>query len=587
MRVSNPLDIRLTIHDNCMSRDFPTMMDGARELASSLGADMMEMERTRERTPCCCSGGGSRSFSLPDMISQMISSLGEAEASGAEGLAVYCTGCLWALSMARTLTGSDLPVYHVFELVRIANGEDDLQARHLERAWQIVGAMGDGVLDYLMGGERRLFLDNVPLGGEKNLARDPRPFSNTSIPSLLDRPDARDLIGRLSAGTVPAFAAFYLGGARLLFSARVRLGGLAGNLLSSAPARALEKAVPAPADTIYRAGTGENNRFMGVLKKTVLNRIPLRYITRLGGRLIISFPCAAPVNKYLGRTFEEATWNPQVNFDTVNRMVEMFDSDMLLGVIDGSIEPQACGCEVDYPEIGVPCVTTHPAVPIEELEKLSVPDPSRDGWLPQMTEAMRPISGKYKITCASAVGGPTTITCELGGPRTSLRASSPTPLTSPGCWSTLRGGHNDDEGLRGGRRRRHTGGRTHRQHALQEARLGVHGEIPEGDHRRLPGTGGPAYLWQRQPPPGAHGARRAGRHRPGQGGPALACPQDTSGYRHCRKHRSHIRPGGGKSRERTARGRGAVRQNEPRPLLYLCPRTATYRRIRLWRACPP
>lgn len=414
--ITSPLRTTLTVHDNCMSRDFLPMMDEVRELVSMLGGELVEMQRTRERAPCCGLGGSSRAFSLPDMLAQMVTRLGEAEDAGAEGLVVYCTGCLWALSMARVLSGSSLPVYHIFELVRMASGEDSLQDKHAERAWQIIGVMADGVLsDLLKPGEKRMFIDDVPLPREMEFAYSPQPFPIAAASGLMDKPLIHAMVAGVSALVMPAFTASYLGRKRLLFAARVRAGAIARALISSPPVQALKKALPAPADIFYQVGTRENNRIMGVLKKTLIRRIPMRYVTRLGGRPIISVPCAAPVNKSLGRTFEQATNDAQVNFDTVNQMVKMFKSDMLLGVIDGSIEPHACGCEVAYPEIGVPYVTTHPAPNIEELEKLIIPDPGRDGRLPQMMEAIRLISGRYKITCGCAVGGPLTIACELGG----------------------------------------------------------------------------------------------------------------------------------------------------------------------------
>ncbi len=225
INVDTPVKKKLTVHDNCMSRDFPYMMDAARSLLASLGCELVEMENSRDRGVCCGLGGGSRSFNPVDMIAQAAARLKEAERSGAEGLAVYCPGCLWMLSMARVLCGSKLDIYHVFELLRMAGGEGDLQGMNVDRSWQLLGIMGDGIAsDLLSSSGRRVFYKDVPCERVSDYSEDPRSFRITLVSKLLSKASVRKAVSALGPTVTRWFLASYLGVKRRLFAVRSRYG---------------------------------------------------------------------------------------------------------------------------------------------------------------------------------------------------------------------------------------------------------------------------------------------------------------------------------------------------------------------------
>ena len=82
--------ITLAIHDSCVTRDVPEIHDGVRFILKELGYEVEELERSRENTECCGSGG---------MIAHVNPSLakrimrrraGEAES---DYVATYCASC--------------------------------------------------------------------------------------------------------------------------------------------------------------------------------------------------------------------------------------------------------------------------------------------------------------------------------------------------------------------------------------------------------------------------------------------------------------------------------------------------------------
>lgn len=220
-----PVKKMLTIHDNCMSRDFPDMMDAARNLLASMGCEVVEMENSRDKGVCCGLGGGSRSFNPVDMIAQAAVRLKEAERTGAEGLAVYCPGCLWMLSMARALCGSRLDVYHVFELVRMAAGDSSLQGNHDERSWQLLGIMGDGIAsDFLFSRGRRLFYRYVPCEEVTDYSEKPQPFKVTLVSKLLSKAPVRRAVSAMGSTVTTGLLSFFLAAKRGLFSIKARYG---------------------------------------------------------------------------------------------------------------------------------------------------------------------------------------------------------------------------------------------------------------------------------------------------------------------------------------------------------------------------
>ena len=142
--ISNKLNISVTVHDNCYSKaGGEAYWDVPRAILKKCGCDLIEMEHIRKDSLCCGFGAGAswvKNMSIPfDIISEGIKKFKEAEDTGAQALVTYCGGCLYLMWATKELMGSKIDLYHIIEIVRMANGEQlDYPRYHKKRAWDII-----------------------------------------------------------------------------------------------------------------------------------------------------------------------------------------------------------------------------------------------------------------------------------------------------------------------------------------------------------------------------------------------------------------------------------------------------------------
>ncbi len=139
-----PLNLSLTIHDNCYSKfQNGKYWDAPREILKKCGCNLIEMEHNKKDSLCCGFGAGAswvKNISLPfDIISEGSKKFKEAEETGAKALVSYCSGCLYLLWATKELLGSKIDIYHIVEIVRMAMGEKIPYPRdHINRAWDVI-----------------------------------------------------------------------------------------------------------------------------------------------------------------------------------------------------------------------------------------------------------------------------------------------------------------------------------------------------------------------------------------------------------------------------------------------------------------
>ncbi len=145
IKLTEDLDIKITLHDNCFAKAGGNLyFDRVRELVKRTGCEIIEMEHIRNDSLCCGFGAGAswvRNLNIPfDILATGRVKFREAEATGADAMVTYCTGCLYLLWAARELFQSPLKIYHHVELVRMAMGEeiDTNQEKHVQRAWDVI-----------------------------------------------------------------------------------------------------------------------------------------------------------------------------------------------------------------------------------------------------------------------------------------------------------------------------------------------------------------------------------------------------------------------------------------------------------------
>ena len=131
--VTRPLGMRVTVHDNCMSR----YLDGepqavVRETLRRIGCDLVEMRHHHDKGLCCGWAATipvlhGRSAGHPvQVLGYLLYSLRrrllEAEETGAEAIVTSCPACYLFLALIKVLTDSPLEIYHPLELVEQAAG---------------------------------------------------------------------------------------------------------------------------------------------------------------------------------------------------------------------------------------------------------------------------------------------------------------------------------------------------------------------------------------------------------------------------------------------------------------------------------
>ena len=127
IRITNPLNMTVTIQESCYGKFFgEEYLDIPRKLLRMMGAQLTEEGLCRQKALCCGIGGGFSYYSAYhpwDITLATIRTLRLAQKTRAQALAVYCAGCLQMLTVGQIVYPNRMPVYHIFELLQMAVGE--------------------------------------------------------------------------------------------------------------------------------------------------------------------------------------------------------------------------------------------------------------------------------------------------------------------------------------------------------------------------------------------------------------------------------------------------------------------------------
>ena len=155
LKLNCPVNKRVAIHDNCFSKaSGDAVWSPVRELVQACGVKMIEMKHNKEDALCCGFGAAAGRFDLLDLVAQGKKRLAEAEATGAEYLIVYCAACYFIFSVVRELVGSKLEIYHILELIDMAEGRLPPH-RTRRRAFNIIAIMSANITRMLLQGKAR------------------------------------------------------------------------------------------------------------------------------------------------------------------------------------------------------------------------------------------------------------------------------------------------------------------------------------------------------------------------------------------------------------------------------------------------
>jgi len=123
----------------------------------------------------------------------------------------------------------------------------------------------------------------------------------------------------------------------------------------------------------------------------------------------------APGTTLSKTTLKENLTDSKVQYKTLSMLIEKFCPDGIFAMMDLSVEVEALGLNLKFPENANPSVTNHPIKNREDLEIL------RDNWhgiagrMEVFVEVMERIAKKYSIIKGGYVIGPFTMAGELMG----------------------------------------------------------------------------------------------------------------------------------------------------------------------------
>lgn len=116
-------------------------------------------------------------------------------------------------------------------------------------------------------------------------------------------------------------------------------------------------------------------------------------------------------------TIKENVLDGDKQFKTISAAVEKFNLDTIPLIFgDSTFLAEACGCEILIPDDGIPSVASHPVKTLNDIARLKIPDPTKEGRIPEFLKAIRLLSEQYPNRSRSAMAiAPFTFAGQLAG----------------------------------------------------------------------------------------------------------------------------------------------------------------------------
>lgn len=100
-----------------------------------------------------------------------------------------------------------------------------------------------------------------------------------------------------------------------------------------------------------------------------------------------------PGIEYIGKHVVDAVTNGEVHFEAIKAVVEKYDMAACTVIMDLTVEAEAFGCQIEFPEDDMPHVVNRLVCDEASVQALQVPDLTQ-GRVP---EYLRPISWRLLI----------------------------------------------------------------------------------------------------------------------------------------------------------------------------------------------
>jgi len=134
------------------------------------------------------------------------------------------------------------------------------------------------------------------------------------------------------------------------------------------------------------------------------------------GRRIGSPIMGAYLAQMTGTTVKQNLTDGRTMFKTTEQYITALKPDFAMCTFpDLALEAEACGCKLKMPDNALPSVEVHIVQTKEDLNKLSIPDPYKDGRLGEFIKATELFSKRFTLNKTAASAGPFTLAAELMG----------------------------------------------------------------------------------------------------------------------------------------------------------------------------
>jgi uroporphyrinogen decarboxylase len=180
--------------------------------------------------------------------------------------------------------------------------------------------------------------------------------------------------------------------------------------------------LPTPIDVFAALGRSEKlrplHRPVGLAMPHltgIMNRKMICGVIRFAGRRIAAPSCGSPATQLTNTTIKQNLSDGRIMFETIEKAVTTWRMDGDFTFSDLTVEPEACGCDIEMPDNSLPYVLTHPVQSTKDIRRMRVPDPHRDGRMPVFVECVSLLSRRFSLLTITGGSGPITLAGELMG----------------------------------------------------------------------------------------------------------------------------------------------------------------------------
>lgn len=154
-----------------------------------------------------------------------------------------------------------------------------------------------------------------------------------------------------------------------------------------------------------------------LLKPLVVNKQAMHrsLFFRFAGRRVPLTPVTTVAARLTGKSIRETFSDPDAMYEAACAAIFRFKLDAMMIVADFTVDAEALGCALHFPENGLPSVATHFVKSEEAIKNLKPVNPYKDGRMPVFLDVIARLTAKFPLLMGSGSCGPFTTAAELCG----------------------------------------------------------------------------------------------------------------------------------------------------------------------------